>query len=49
MKNSLYFIIKRIADIVFSVGLLMLLWPVFIVIALLIKIQGDGPVIFAQE
>lgn len=49
MKNSLYFIIKRIADIVFSVGLLMLLWPVFIIIALLIKIQGDGPVIFAQE
>lgn len=49
MKNSIYLLIKRIADIIFSVGLLILLMPVFVIIALLIKIQGDGPVIFAQE
>ncbi len=49
MKNRIYLIIKRIADIIFSVGLLILLMPVFVIIAALIKIQGDGTVIFAQE
>lgn len=49
MKNRIYMVIKRIADIFFSVGLLILLLPVFIVVALLIKIQGDGSVIFSQE
>lgn len=49
MNNRIYMVIKRIADIVFSVGLLVLLFPVFIVIILLIKIQGDGSAIFTQE
>jgi exopolysaccharide biosynthesis polyprenyl glycosylphosphotransferase len=40
---------KRILDIAFSFILLVLLSPVFVVIALLIKFSADGPILFWQE
>ena len=49
MEKNIYLHAKRVGDVMLSVGLLILLSPIFIIIALLIKIQGDGPVIFIQE
>jgi exopolysaccharide biosynthesis polyprenyl glycosylphosphotransferase len=40
---------KRFLDIAFSFILLLLLFPVFAVIAVLIKLSSDGPVLFRQE
>ncbi len=42
-------IVKRLFDIVVSCGLIVLLAPLMLVIALLIKLESPGPVIFAQE
>lgn len=40
---------KRIFDIGFSVLALLLLWPVFIVAALAVKLTSPGPIIFKQK
>jgi exopolysaccharide biosynthesis polyprenyl glycosylphosphotransferase len=40
---------KRILDITFSFVLLLLLAPVFVIVALLIKFSSDGPIFFRQE
>lgn len=42
-------IFKRLFDIVASAGLLLLLAPVMLLIALLIKLESPGPVFFLQE
>jgi exopolysaccharide biosynthesis polyprenyl glycosylphosphotransferase len=42
-------VIKRIIDIVISLALLVILSPVFILVALIIKITSRGPVFFVQE
>ena len=42
-------IIKRVFDIVISVFVLILLSPLFILLALLIKIEDGGPVFYTQE
>lgn len=47
-KNS-YLRIKRYTDLLFAVILLCLLWPLYIVIALAIKIDSKGPVFFKQD
>ncbi len=47
--NSTERLLKRGGDILLSVVLLALLWPVFLVISLLIRKRGDGPVIYRQE
>jgi len=47
--KCLYLRIKRLMDFVFSFMLLMLLSPVLLLIALFIKLDSTGPVIFAQE
>ena len=47
-KNS-YLRIKRYIDLLFAVILLCLLWPLYIVIALAIKIDSKGPVFFKHE
>jgi len=39
---------KRIVDVVVSVGLLAVLWPVMLLTALLVKLTSPGPVIFRQ-
>lgn len=40
--------IKRIIDIIISLIALLLLWPLFIIIAILIKIDDKGPVFYKQ-
>ncbi|MCX7734475.1 MAG: sugar transferase [bacterium] len=47
--SPLYELIKRIMDITLSSILLVLLFPVFLIIALAIKIDSEGPVFFIQN
>ena len=47
--SPLYDVIKRTFDVVVSSVLLVLLIPVFIIIAIAIKLDSDGPVFFIQE
>lgn len=48
-NNYVYFFIKRIIDIVFaSIGLI-LLSPILIIVAIAIKLDSKGPVLFAQD
>ena len=42
-------ILKRISDIIFSVILIVILSPLFIILAILIKLESTGPIIFWQE
>lgn len=49
-KNSFYAnYIKRILDIALSVVGILLLWPIYLVVAVLIRIKLGSPVIFCQE
>ncbi len=48
-KTKLQKIIKRTVDLVISLGLLILLSPLIIIVAILIKIDSAGPVFFSQE
>ncbi len=41
-------IIKRIFDVVFSILVILFFWPVFLLIAILIKIDTKGPVLYAS-
>ena len=41
--------VKRAADIVGALSTLVLLSPLFLFIAILLRIQGNGPIIFRQE
>ncbi len=41
--------VKRLIDVVLSLFLLLLLWPLFVLVALLIKLDSKGPVLFVQE
>jgi lipopolysaccharide/colanic/teichoic acid biosynthesis glycosyltransferase len=41
--------VKRFVDILFSLGLLLLLAPLFLLIAVLIKSESKGPVLFRQK
>ena len=40
---------KRVLDVILSLMALALLWPVFLLIALLIKLDSKGPVLFRQK
>lgn len=42
-------VIKRGLDIVLSLAALLLLWPLFAVFAVLIKVDSPGPVLFTQR
>ncbi|MBR3322300.1 sugar transferase [Candidatus Saccharibacteria bacterium] len=44
-----YGVLKRVLDLLLSVGLLAILTPVFVIIAILVKIDSPGPVLFKQE
>lgn len=44
-----YKIIKRLLDIVFSIIGLTVLSPILILVAILIKVESKGPIIFQQE
>lgn len=45
----IYFFFKRLIGIMFSLIALSILWPVLICIAIAIKLDSPGPVIFVQE
>lgn len=45
----MYLTIKRILDLVLSLSALLLLWPVFLGLALAIKLTSPGPVFFKQK
>lgn len=47
--NSIYFILKRLFDIIFSFLGVIFLFPLFLIIVILIKISSKGPIIFKQE
>jgi exopolysaccharide biosynthesis polyprenyl glycosylphosphotransferase len=44
-----YKVVKRFSDIVGAAGLLLVGMPIFALLALIIKLDGDGPVMFGQE
>ncbi len=46
-KASLFF--KRTFDILVSLVLLLLIWPVLLILAVVIKLDSPGPVFFRQE
>ena len=48
-KREAFFWTKRLVDLVLCVALLVLLAPLLLVIALLVKWDSEGPVLFAQE
>jgi len=48
-ENDLYFPAKRFLDALFTGLLLILLLPLMLFIAVLVKLDSEGPVFFAQE
>jgi len=48
-ESSLYVILKRAFDIVFSIGVLLVMAPVFLLIALVVRLSSPGPVLFVQD
>ncbi len=48
-SNQLALLIKKVFDFVFSLIIVILFAPFFLIIAILIKITSKGPVIFKQE
>lgn len=50
MKNKkLYFIIKRLFDILLSLVAIVILLPVFIIISIIIKLDSKGPIFFKHK
>jgi len=50
MTNSVYHKFgKRVVDLLFSLIGLIFLWPLFIIIAFLIKLDSPGPMVFKQQ
>ncbi|MBR3568285.1 MAG: sugar transferase [Salinivirgaceae bacterium] len=50
MKHTFYKIFgKRFLDIFFSSIMLLVLWPLFLVLAVMVKIDSKGPAIFVQD
>jgi exopolysaccharide biosynthesis polyprenyl glycosylphosphotransferase len=48
-RNTSFYIIKRTFDVVLSLTALLFLSPVFLVIAILVKLSSPGPVFFRQK
>ena len=48
MINMQYYIIKSMLDWVAAFVALLILWPVFLVVAIAIKINSPGPAFFVQ-
>lgn len=46
---SLYWRVKRVFDILFSAVVLLLLSPLLLLVAILVKLDSEGPVIFRQQ
>ena len=47
-RKPVYSRVKRVLDVVLSVMALLVIWPVMLIIALLVKMDG-GPAFFAQS
>ena len=48
VSRKVYSVFKRIFDVVFAFTGLIILWPVMLIIAILIKLDSKGPVLFKQ-
>lgn len=48
-KKSIYSVFKRLIDILFSLFGIIVLSPIMVIIAIAIKLDSEGPVIFKQE
>lgn len=46
---KVYPVVKRIIDFTLSLVAMLILWPLFLVIAIIIKIDSKGPVFFKQK
>ena len=43
------FFFKRVIDLIISITGIILLWPLFLIIGILIKCESEGPIFFNQE
>ena len=48
-ESAIYVILKRAFDLVFSTLVLLVTAPVFLLVALVVRLSSPGPVIFAQD
>ncbi|RED65814.1 sugar transferase [Cohnella lupini] len=44
-----FYIVKRATDIFISLVVLLVFWPIFIIISVIIKLDSKGPVVFKQK
>lgn len=44
-----YLSVKRLLDFILSLSALLLLWPLFLFLSIVIKLNSDGPVLFKQK
>ena len=47
-KKKFQLLLKRLFDICFSLILMLLLLPIFVILAILIKFDSNGPVFYRQ-
>ena len=47
--NGFNFYFKRIVDLVVSIGILSVIWPLMLLIAILIKLDSSGPVLYNHK
>lgn len=47
-KSSVYLAMKRVFEVIFSIGLLLFTFPVLILTALAIKLESPGPIFYRQ-
>lgn len=48
-KHTVSLILKRIFDIMVSLILLLIIWPILVILALAVKLDSSGPVFYRQE
>ena len=49
LKNLNYILLKRLIDFIFSLILIVLLIPLFLIIGILIKLNSEGSIIYVQK
>lgn len=49
MSNSVNIFVKRLEDIILSIVILLLVSPIMLLLAIIIKLTSEGPVIFKQQ
>ena len=45
----MYSVVKRLGDIILSLMGIIILCPIFMIIAIMIKLDSEGPIIFKQK